>query len=118
MKTKLYLEGIIFIFLVLQSCSTIAPAQVNGVRVSFASECCGINGTAVKILNDFLAEDKRMRGFAVSYTKFPWGDEGEFDVCLPLNELNQNQKRDFINSLRFRLFGMRLVSVTDDDRCK
>lgn len=102
---------------VLQSCVIFAPEINSVVTVSFASECCGPNIDGYKALEQFLEQEKKSRGIAISYTDKRWGKEGEFDRCFPMIELNPSQKREFITSLRQKMINYRLVSINESNTC-
>jgi hypothetical protein len=117
MKQLIFLLISAFILLLLESCSIISPLNHVVVSVSFSSACCGPNPQTTKALLKFLEQDKKSRGFAVSYTDRDWGREGEFTRCFPLTELPPPEKQLFITGLRQKLTGYRLVSVTETTSC-
>ena len=73
------------------------------VVVSFASVCCGTND------NDSAAIDRYIQHFQADHTLFlevvtgSYGDEGDFNYCYQLNELNEQQQTTFITGLKHTL---------------
>ncbi|MEO6302776.1 MAG: hypothetical protein ABIP51_06360 [Bacteroidia bacterium] len=68
--------------------------QSCAVEVSFGSPGSGIDGPAFdKVLA--LIDSKK-----VAYTSKTIGREGERRLCMPLTELKENDKKDFINQLK------------------
>lgn len=74
--------------------STTTPAPACKVIVDFASSGSGINNAQYDKLTQLLNSKK------VKYTEKSKGREGEKEVCIPLTELNGQEKTDFIEQLK------------------
>ncbi len=80
--------------------------QSCAVEVSFGSYGSGIDGAAMdKVMN--LIDTKK-----VAHTSKIIGREGERRICMPLTELKENDKKDFIEQLKKIAAGGQLVSVS------
>lgn len=88
--------------LVLLSCKTKAKAEVSGnvstttckVQINFGSRGEGINEAKYTELMELLKKEK------IKFTEKSVGREGEKEICLPLNELKENEKNQMIERLK------------------
>ena len=80
------------------------PARAIGV--SFGSYASGIDGPALDKVNA-LIEAKKLKS-----TSKTIGREGERRICLPLTELKENEKKDFIEQLKKIAKEGQLVSIS------
>ncbi|MDO9000935.1 MAG: hypothetical protein Q7W45_14295 [Bacteroidota bacterium] len=93
--------------------STVQPIVYNEVsdkacaaEVSFGSFGAGIDGPAYDKVMTAIKDKK------VKYTSKNIGREGETRICLPLTELKENEKKDFIEQLKKIAASGQLVSVS------
>jgi hypothetical protein len=77
------------------------------VTVSFGSPGTGIDGKKYDEIKKMI-EDKKLK-----YTEKQQGREGERKLCLPLTELNANEKGTFIDQLKKTAATGQLVSVSE-----
>lgn len=105
MKTliKFGFFSLLLSIIVFGSCHTKAKATVTNtptatsackVVVNFASAGSGINNVQYDKLTQLLNSKK------VKFTEKSKGREGEKEVCVPLTELNGQEKTDFIEQLK------------------
>ncbi|MBL7909994.1 MAG: hypothetical protein JNJ41_02920 [Bacteroidia bacterium] len=76
------------------------------VEVSFGSPGSGIDGPALDKVTA-LIDSKKLKS-----TSKTTGREGERRICLPLTELKENEKKDFIEQLKKIAKEAQLVSVS------
>lgn len=93
--------------------ATSDPTVYNGVtdkscavEVSFGSPGTGIDGPALDKVTA-LIDSKKLKSTSKSI-----GREGERRICLPLTELKENEKKDFIEQLKKIAKEAQLVSVS------
>lgn len=77
------------------------------VTVSFGSMGTGIDGKRYDEIKKMI-EDKKLK-----YNEKQQGREGERKLCLPLTELNANEKASFIDQLKKTASSGQLVSVSE-----
>lgn len=80
--------------------------QACAIEVSFGSYASGIDGPALDKVNA-LIEAKKLKS-----TSKTIGREGERRICLPLTELKENEKKDFIEQLKKIAKEGQLVSIS------
>jgi len=80
--------------------------QSCAVEVAFGSPGSGIDGAAFDKVTA-LIDGKKLKSTSKSI-----GREGEKRICLPLTELKENEKKDFIEQLKKIAKEAQLVSVS------
>lgn len=80
--------------------------QGCAVEMAFGSFGSGIDGKAITKVNE-LIESKKLKSSSKSV-----GREGETRICLPLTELKDKEKEDFIEQLKKIAKEGQLVSVS------
>ncbi len=88
--------------ILLLSCKSKAKAEVTGnvntssckVQINFGSRGDGINEAKYNELIELLKKEK------IKYSEKSAGREGEKEICLPLSELKDKEKNDFIERLK------------------
>jgi len=87
--------------LVLISFLTVAEdKQQYRVVISFASVCCGTNADDNAAIDHYIQDYQTRHNLFLEVILGNYGDEGDFNYCFQLNELNKQHQVSFIAGLK------------------
>lgn len=69
------------------------------VVISFGSVCCGTNTDDSAAIDRYIEDFQTRHGLFLEVLNGSYGDEGDFNNCYQLNELNEQQQAIFIIGL-------------------
>lgn len=93
-----------------------AEAPTYPLVVRFASIGAGTDGAAEGEVLRIIARHGRALGVPLRHHRTPWGREGEFDACYPLEGLSEADRQALVAELRATVRSER-VSVEEDFPC-
>jgi len=70
------------------------------VVISFASVCCGTNTDDSEAIDRYIQDYQTRHALFLKVVNGSYGDEGDFNYCYQLYELNQQQQVTFIAGLK------------------
>src|SRR5690242_5278106 len=88
------------------------------VVISFYSIGSGINGKALKTIENFIIEYSKKINKAIPYSKIGWGREGEVDFCISLSALQDEEKKTFTDEIRNQATQFELVHFFQNHPCR
>jgi hypothetical protein len=118
----------LFMFLLAEGCkpkASIAPESVElsqgmaekaDLKIGFYSVAYGIDVQTLGIISAMLAvyeEDKK-----ITVQKYGWGREGEVDVCIYFNQLNEEEKLNLTSEIRNVISEGRNIRLSIFSTCK
>jgi len=95
-----------------------ADEEAYSIVIRFGSVCCGIDLQSREQISRILAETRDEYGLSFETRMVPWGEEGEFNMCLRLNSLPAAGQKKLINRLQEAVRDPQLVKVEEDAPCK
>lgn len=94
------------------------PDNTYSLLVSFYSIGTGVNGNALRLMDEVIREYQEDLKLPVSVEKIPWGREGEVDYCIDLEKLSETQQGEFINKTRQVLKDSQHVHIYENAVCR
>ena len=85
--------------------------------ISFYSIGQGSEYLLINAFEDSIGSYSLKFGKNIDYKKTSWGREGEIDFCLKLNELSQEDQKEFISLTRSQLKVAKWVNVFENYPC-
>jgi hypothetical protein len=86
--------------------------------ISFYSIGGGINGKALKTIENFIVEYSKKINKSIPYNKISWGREGEVDFCISLAQLQDEEKKTFVDETRHLAAQFDLVHFFENHPCR
>ena len=87
------------------------------VVIRFGSVCCGIDLQSREQMSRILTETQDEYGLSFESRTIPWGEEGEFNMCLRLNGLPAAGQKKLVMRLQGAVHDPELVKVEEDVPC-
>lgn len=85
--------------------------------VSFISIGEGPDFNAKQSLDKIIADWESRVGGKIESEQYPWGREGELDLCFQLKNLNVDQQIAFIGQIREIVGVSKLVQISENQPC-
>jgi hypothetical protein len=86
--------------------------------VSFTSMGAGISGEGRQKLDEYISTAEKKYKVAIAHVDGHWGREGETDVLFSLQELNENQQKEFINGVKELLKDNKLILIEENKEAR
>jgi hypothetical protein len=94
-----------------------AEADTVRLLISFGSQCCGTDHQALEEVSKAVSALERQTGRSLAQERISWGKEGEFNLCLPLTELDVAGQRLFVARIKTALVKSKLTQVLENAPC-
>jgi len=109
-------SGIFLVLYVVTACG-VSEELVYRIVVRFGSVCCGIDHEVYDKVMQHIADREQQTGNPIAVKKVYWGKEGEFNLCMPLDELPEAGRTEFIHKLKSVTKNVPTVKVDENSRC-
>jgi hypothetical protein len=93
------------------------PDSLYRVVVSFISIGEGTDAKAKEELDALTGNYKTKNGAPIEREEFRWGREGEVDYCYKMQGYSKKEKDNFVNLLREKFAGNKLVQIEENTIC-
>lgn len=85
--------------------------------VSFISIGEGPDFNAKQSLDKIISDWENRIGGKIEAEQYPWGREGELDICYQLKDLNVDQQIAFITQIKDVVGASKLVQISENQPC-
>jgi ABC-type glycerol-3-phosphate transport system substrate-binding protein len=99
------------------SAQTSAQADVYDVVVSFFSIGAGVDYKKKQAFDAFLQAFEQKHALTLKKESFPWGREGETDVCLRFTGISKDQKKMLLQGIKDVVAGSELIRISEQTTC-
>jgi len=94
------------------------PSDSYSLVITFFSIGAGVDYKTKKLFDEWTINFEQKIGKKVLIESYPWGREGEVDLCISTNNLSADQKKEFINESKKLLSNSKLVRLEENVKCK
>jgi len=95
-----------------------AEEETYRVVIKFGSVCCGIDMDLKDRISRLLSERGERTGKPLDRHMVSWGEEGEFNLCLKLDELSVSEQKELTERLQLMIGKSELVKLEENIICK
>jgi hypothetical protein len=87
------------------------------LSISFISIGEGPDFNAKQSFDKLVIEWEGKIGKRIEFEQYPWGREGELDLCSQLVDLKPDQQFEFITQIKETIGSSKLVQITENQPC-
>lgn len=88
------------------------------VVIRFGSVCCGPRSMASDYVYELIAAREKMIGKPLVKDTVSWGKEGEYNLCMMLQEMSVPEQDDFARQLRSATTKPGTIQVAENVPCR
>ncbi len=94
------------------------PSDSYSLVITFFSIGAGVDYKTKKLFDEWTINFEQKIGKKVNIESYPWGREGEVDLCISTDNLSAEQKKEFISEAKKILSNSKLVRLEENVNCK
>jgi ABC-type glycerol-3-phosphate transport system substrate-binding protein len=94
------------------------PTDSYSLVITFFSIGTGVDYKTKKLFDEWTVNFEQKIGKKVQIESYPWGREGEVDLCISTDNLSADQKKEFINESKKLVSNSKLVRLEENVKCK
>ncbi|MFN5629644.1 MAG: hypothetical protein ACK48W_10200 [Bacteroidota bacterium] len=94
------------------------PSDSYSLVITFFSIGAGVDYKTKKLFDEWTINFEQKIGKKVNIESYPWGREGEVDLCISTDNLSAIQKKEFISEAKKILSNSKLVRLEENVNCK
>ncbi|MGH8119119.1 MAG: hypothetical protein ACRESK_00735 [Gammaproteobacteria bacterium] len=106
----------------LTSCLVLATCPADDINyrvvVRFGSVCCGPFSDAYDYVYELVAAREKLMGKSLVKERKGWGEEGEYNLCLKLDELTASEQEEFVQELLVATTKPGTIQVAENVPCR
>jgi hypothetical protein len=102
----------------LQSSVEKSNSELYSMVITFFSIGTGVDGKTKKIFDEWVVNFEQRTGKKILIENYPWGREGEVDVCISLENFEKGQKKEFISEVKKIVSSSKLIRTEENVVCK
>jgi len=114
---KRFIGAGMFLVFYLVTASGVSEKLVYRIVVRFGSVCCGIDREVYDKVMRLIADREQQIGKTIAVEKVYWGKEGEFNLCMALDELPEARRFVFVHKVKDITDNVPTVKVDENSPC-
>ena len=92
--------------------------ETYSLVITFFSIGTGVDYKTKKIFDEWTINFEQKIGKKIKLESYPWGREGEVDVCISMENLSTEQKKEFTTEAKKIISASKLARLEENVICK